>query len=350
MDNQEIVHNPFIPNVIAKAEYFPNYLILMYLLMFLFFISGCYYYYNTTKLYQETFESPALHSKYQMEWFLTIGCFIRCASIIPLIIFLNKKSDDITGFILYLDHLVPTLIFISIFFSYIDFLIKKYYELKSKKPNVVLVPSVNFLVFVIYIVILVILIFCATVKEIEMAYNISNAIVTFLCFLLGILFFYFCFKISDVLKESTPDDKKQVSYKISFIGLAIGIIYFLKGIFGFCQLFNLWNFAQINKNIDDFIWFFFAEFICSLCIGTYKKEKVSIDLVNEIDKFDFKPDLNENNLANNNLNMNDINNADKLFPGLNDELLDHFENEDNALLDKKNSDKYNFNSEGILQV
>jgi len=103
-------------------------------------------------------ETSALYSKYEVFRNLAIAIcsilpvkIVRGISIIYMIISLNKSDDDIISFINYFCHIFPSLLFISVFFAYIRFLIEKYYEIKIKKKDIFFTPSLNFFNILIYI-------------------------------------------------------------------------------------------------------------------------------------------------------------------------------------------------------
>ena len=76
---------------------------------------------------------------------------VRALSLVYIIISQNKSDNDMISFINYICHILPTLLFISLYFTYIQFLIEKYYEIIIKKKDIFFGPSLNFFNILVYI-------------------------------------------------------------------------------------------------------------------------------------------------------------------------------------------------------
>jgi hypothetical protein len=81
-------------------------------------------------------------------------------SIVYILICFNKNGNDFISFVNYVMHVIPALIFISIFFSYIRFLIEKYYEIITKKKDIFFTPTFQLFNVIIYATMLIIIIIC----------------------------------------------------------------------------------------------------------------------------------------------------------------------------------------------
>ena len=85
-------------------------------------------------------------------------------SIIIIVFCNNKTSTDLVSLMNYFMHIVPSLIFFSVYLSYVRFLIEKYYEIKTKKNDIFLSPTMQFFNVLIYIF-LIIIIFSSLSKK-----------------------------------------------------------------------------------------------------------------------------------------------------------------------------------------
>jgi hypothetical protein len=72
-------------------------------------------------------------------------------SIIYIVLSFNKDGNDIISFINYFVHILPALVFFTVFFAYIRFLIEKYYEIKTKKKDIFLDPTMQFFNVVVFV-------------------------------------------------------------------------------------------------------------------------------------------------------------------------------------------------------
>jgi len=66
----------------------------------------------------------------------------------------NNTGNNIIAFLNYLAHIFPSILFFTVFFTYIRFIMEKYYEIKNKKKDIFLLPTFQFFNFIVYSVIL----------------------------------------------------------------------------------------------------------------------------------------------------------------------------------------------------
>ena len=316
---------------------------LLIILFFCFGFVGYFFLVTSKRIKKEANESKALAEKYKTIWNLSIANCFRCISLLLIIIIENKTGSDLITFINCLCHIIPSLVFISIFFSYIQFLIEKYYEIKSKKTNIFFAPSINFFSFLIYVAFFVITISCLTTRHYRTFLYVSNGIICLLSFVLGILYLYYGIKISSFYSKVDLDSKEKnyIYQRVLFISIIVGGTYFIRGLISF--FISIGWFGKeypsfLNVNVWDFLVFLMTELICSLVIGFSKKHKKKNTLVNEIEKYEFNEactykgsgnfniGVDKENTLNHNNSLNN-NNKDMHFFDLEDPLLEKFENE-----------------------
>ena len=340
--SNENINGAFSPTTII--DFHEEYISLLIILFFSFGFVGYFFLVASKKLKKEIYESKALSEKYKTLWNLSIANFFRCISLMLIIIIENRTGDDIISFINLLCHIIPSLIFISILFSYIQFLIERYYELKTKKSNIYFSHSISFFSFVVYVAFFVITITCLTTGHFKTLFYIANGIIALLCFILGILYLYYGMKISNYYSTYNEiEEKCFINQRIMLIAVVVGGFYILRG--GVTSLVAIGWFGKeyptfFSINLWDFIVFSTTELLCSIVIGFSKKHKKKNTLFNEIDKYEFNQenykgsgninfgiDKGENALnQTNNNSITNLNRGNNFFE-LEDPLLEKYENE-----------------------
>jgi hypothetical protein len=156
-----------------NSEYYhKQYLYILIILLFGFFILAYYLYYTSKNFIKNAkvtnSVTSTLSSKSKNLTNLSLANFskiysyniVRGLSLVYIVFVYNKTSTDTISFFNYFCHIFPTLIYFSVFFTYIQFLIEKFYEFKSTKKDVFFAPSVQFFTILVYIVMFIITISC----------------------------------------------------------------------------------------------------------------------------------------------------------------------------------------------
>lgn len=239
--NTTNINNP--PIIIdPEAKYYhKNYLSFLLILMIAFLIMAYYLYYvaknNLKKAKNANINTTAIYSKYEIFKNLSIAnlsnnilnnFLVRGISIIYILISFNKNNDDLISFFNYFAHVFPSLFFFSVFFSYIRFLIEKFYEIKIKKKDIFFNPSMQFFNIMVYIVIFIITLSCLTVENYSTFNYLSSGLICILSLILSLLYLYYGVRLANIYsneKESTEIKEKKFVHNRVF--LIINFRFFL---------------------------------------------------------------------------------------------------------------------------
>lgn len=324
-------------NIVDTINYFyhTHYLGLLAALMVTFFLAGYYFYFISKKYNQgenELFTSKALLTKYQTIFHLSLAHFLRSASLIYIVLTENITGSDLLSFINNLCHVVPSLVFISILFNYIQFLIEKYYEMKTKKSDIYFAPSIRFLTFLIYIGFLVITISCVIMKQYSIYFYISTGIISLLSLILGIVYLTYGIKIANFYSNyyAQLPEKTMIYERMLMISVIVGGSYVIRGLISFFISID-WFKNQfpsfISMNLWDFSVFVMNELLCSFVVAYVRKEKRKDAFLLEIENYEFNNNYNFKMSYAGGANKRDNNKDTNAIPDLEDPLLENFENE-----------------------
>lgn len=270
-----------------------DYIFLLIILFFSFGLCGYFFHHVTKSIKKDQNISQSINAKHKILHQLTLANFFRCFSLVYIIITRNTTGDDIASFINLIFHLIPSLLFISLLFSYIQFFIEKFYEIK-KKNIVFFAPSIKFFSFLIFIFLFVVTVSCLITKKYNAFFCVTNGVLMVLCLLLGILYVYYGVCISNFYSKLNvePSDKSLLNKRLLLIICFVGFGYTLRGIICFLIVIGIMKENSIDVNVYDFLWMLINELISGAVIGYTKGEKKRDPLMFEIEKFDFDPNGN----------------------------------------------------------
>ncbi len=331
-------HNHISNNTNFYLTYHEKYISLLFILFFCFGFLA-YFLFNLSKKFlingEKFFDSKAISQKYSITKNLAIACLLRCASITYIIICENKTGYDILSFFNYLCHLIPSFIFITIFYYYIQFLIEKYYEMLTKKNQIFFAPTIQFFLYLIFAIVSLIGIACLSTRKFKVFYYMSDCILCILCMILGTIYLIYGCKIAGYYSNYTYLDSQEkflIYQRILLISSIVGCTHLIRGFINF--FISIGWFKEIyptfmEVNIWDFLVFFTCECISSLVIGFSKKDKRRDFVDSDIENFEFSSSSNNKNFSKVRIgSLSDKSSRkDAFVSDLEDPLLNKFENE-----------------------
>ena len=320
------------------VSYHDKYISLLFILFFCFGFLA-YFLFNLSKKFllngEKFFDSKAISQKYSITKNLSIACLLRCASVIYIIICENKTGYDILSFFNYLCHIIPSFIFITIFYYYIQFLIEKYYEMITKKNQIFFAPTIQFFLYLIYAIVSLIGVACLSTRKFKVFYYMSDCILCILCMILGTIYLIYGCKIASYYSNYTYLDSQEkflIYQRIVLISSIVGSTHLIRGFINF--FISIGWFKEIyptfmEVNVWDSLVFFTCECISALVIGFSKKEKKRDVIESDIENFEFSTGSNKKIVKgrvgslSNKSSMKD----NTYVSDLEDPLLNKFENE-----------------------
>jgi len=332
-----VFKNKLDSKLLDNTIYHEDYKTLLFIIFFAFgLISYLLFTFSKKLLNSENiYEYPSLSYKYNILINLSIANLIRCSSLIFIIICDNKTSKDTISYINYLCHIIPNLYFIMIFYFYFEYLIEKYYEMKTKKNNIFLAPDFHIILYLICFIIVILSVSGFIIKNVKISIYLNDIIISIISLSIGILYLIYGLKIANYLKIKNNNETNYIYKRLINIITIVGGSYLFKGIIDVIYSIGLFkNFYKkfLSKNLLDFFNFGFCELLCSLIIGIKKKERKQNDnFKNELKEYYI--DLNSKKGSKKNSPINEDENNALLkkdlnhIPELNDVLLEKYEKE-----------------------
>lgn len=257
-------------------EVHDDYMYLLIVLFFSFGVSGYYFFIlakYVKKLNTECHtQAAALTHKQRTLFNLSLSHFIRCVSLMFIIITSNKTGNDFIAFVNCLVHVVPSLYFFSIFFVFMQFLIEKYYELTTKHAHVLFVPNAGCSAWLLSMALLVLGVTCLTTKRYNTMYVVCDCTVCVLCMVLSVLYLYYGVRLAKVYAEGVH---KVLYRRMMVIGVVVGVVYMLRGVAMSAVLCG-WvsgEWVDVHVNVWDGLVFGVSELACSWVIGYTRKDR-----------------------------------------------------------------------------
>ena len=255
-------------------EVHDDYMYLLIVLFFSFGVSGYYFFVlakYVKKLNTECHtQAAALTHKQRTLFNLSLSHFIRCVSLMFIIITSNKTGYDFIAFVNFLAHVVPSFYFFSIFFVFMQFLIEKYYELTTKHAHVLFVPSAGCSAWLLSMALFVLGVICLTTKRYNTMYVVCDCTVCLLCMVLSVLYLYYGVRLAKVYAEGVH---KVLHRRMMVIGVVVGVVYLLRGVVMSTVLFGWVNAEWVDVNVWDGLVFGVSELACSWVIGYTRKDR-----------------------------------------------------------------------------
>jgi len=122
----------------------------------------------------------------------------------------------------YFAHIIPTVVFFNIFFSYNRFVIEKYFEIDYKKKDTFFYPTFKFFNFLLYVITFFGAFVCFFLKF-YYEFNILGAcLICLLSFILGFFYLYFCIKMANFFSAKSIEsaeikEKDFIQNRVTFI-------------------------------------------------------------------------------------------------------------------------------------
>lgn len=268
--------------------YHSNYYII-FVIEFFFYGFLSLYLYKTSKYFIERRESTTLsvpkglNEKHELLLYFSKATFLRCLSIIYIILFSNKTYLDLISFINFLFHVIPSLIFLMSLYIYIGFLIEKFFELSLKRIYVL--TSLKYILYFSFLLIVILILPGFIFKIYKASYFFIYSVMSINYLIIGILYLIYGIKITNsmknlnIVKSNNPIAMRNIRKKINsriiptcFIicpsYLFMGIIHGLVAI----DFFGIYYPNFIDLNLLDGLFFFFCELLPCFIIG-YNKQK-----------------------------------------------------------------------------
>lgn len=200
-----------------KSQSNLKYLYLLVILMAAFFLLS-YYLFNIATNYKKKTKNCNLDinnsipkSKHKNLTNLSLANLVRGISLLCIFGLSNRIDNDVYSFANYFCHVFPSLLFYSVFFTYIRFLIEKFYEIQTKKKDIFFAPSIQFFTIVTYILIFLLILSCISSENYFLFMYVGTGMISLLGFVLSSLFLFYGIRLANLY--STGTDTYEIKEK-----------------------------------------------------------------------------------------------------------------------------------------
>lgn len=298
------------PQINPKHSEYSDYISLLIINIIAFFLLS-YYLFNIVrnfniKINQETNESSPIEiSKNEIFKNLSLFCFIRAATLLFTLISGNRYDDSLVAYCNYICHIFPCLFFMSIVLYYVKFLVEKYYQIKSKKNDIFLTPSLEMFNIIVYITFACFSVGCLIKKKYRLYMYLCEGMCALISGVISGVYFFYGIGLANVYsaKKNVPEHKERlfIYNKILLVSLVVGFSFLFKAVVCFLvsiDFFNATYPAILNNNIWDFSQLFLFEILSVIVISRTKQQgKFPLPEKNE-EYNEFQKELNMTYLEN----------------------------------------------------
>ena len=281
-DNKSDIDSNFIlPKYeIHEEKNYSHYLWLFIIATIAFGVAAYYFYYLVKKFHQRISKNPddelkVEQTKNEIYKNLSVFCTVRSISTVIILICANQHNNNFPSFICFICQTFPQLILFSILFNHVSFLIEKYYQIKYRKMDIFLTPSLEILNILVYIVFSLFMLACILKNKFIVFMYLCEGISAFISSIVSILYLYYGISLANVysIKKTNTElkEKKFIHSKLLSVSLIIGLLFLVKAIISFLICLNVFGelYPQMfNPHLWDFLKLMIFELAVILVLGS----------------------------------------------------------------------------------